>query len=198
MSLFDIVKNQLNRFFPSKQAKIFEQWKKDCAEKFRYEYALDENSVVFDIGGYQGQWAEEILRKFNANLHVFEPVKEYASAMRRKHSENAKIIIYNYGLSDKNISTEITVNGNASSLYTKRGRWKKEKVNLISARDFIEENRIENIDLMKINIEGGEYDLLEHLIETGLIKRIKNIQVQFHNFVPNAKVRMKKIQTNLG
>ena len=35
--------------------------------------------------------------------------------------------------------------------------------------------------LMKINIEGGEFELLERLLETRLISRIENIQVQFHN-----------------
>ena len=51
---------------------------------------------------------------------------------------------------------------------------------------------------MKVNIEGGEYDLLEGLIENGLTARIRNIQVQFHDFVPNAYERMKNIQLSLS
>ena len=50
---------------------------------------------------------------------------------------------------------------------------------------------------MKINIEGGEYDLLEHFLESGFIKNINNIQIQFHDFIPNAEERMKKIQYEL-
>jgi hypothetical protein len=38
----------------------------------------------------------------------------------------------------------------------------------------------EIIDLLKVNIEGAEYDVLNHMIGAGLHKRIKNIQVQFH------------------
>ena len=57
---------------------------------------------------------------------------------------------------------------------------------------------IERIDLMKINIEGGEYDLLEHLIKTGWIDKIINIQVQFHDFVENAEARMLAIQNDLA
>jgi hypothetical protein len=53
------------------------------------------------------------------------------------------------------------------------------------------------IDLMKINIEGGEYDLLERLIETNMISRIKNIQVQFHDVAPDSLSRMLAIQTSL-
>ena len=50
---------------------------------------------------------------------------------------------------------------------------------------------------MKINIEGAEYDLLDHLIETGFIANIINLQIQFHEFVPNAKERMENIQKRL-
>jgi len=47
-------------------------------------------------------------------------------------------------------------------------------------------------------IEGGEYDLLEHLIKTKYIKRIKNLQVQFHDFVDQAQERMDNIQKELS
>jgi hypothetical protein len=36
------------------------------------------------------------------------------------------------------------------------------------------------IALLKCNIEGGEYELLNYIIDNGLINRIDNIQVQFH------------------
>lgn len=50
---------------------------------------------------------------------------------------------------------------------------------------------------MKINIEGGEYELIEHFIESEFVKEIRDIQVQFHDFIPDAGVRMKKIQEEL-
>ena len=52
---------------------------------------------------------------------------------------------------------------------------------------------------MKINIEGGEYDLLEALLSGDAIKLIKNIQVQFHDFLINdAKEKMTKLQEKLA
>ena len=50
---------------------------------------------------------------------------------------------------------------------------------------------------MKINIEGGEFELLERLIQTGLISRIKNIQVQFHNIAVESTKRMEKIHQGM-
>ena len=51
---------------------------------------------------------------------------------------------------------------------------------------------------MKINIEGAEYELLTRLIEVGLVKNIKNIQIQFHNFSCDSRVHMEEIQRVLG
>ena len=48
--------------------------------------------------------------------------------------------------------------------------------------EFIKEHSISKIDLLKMNIEGGEYELLDRLITTGEIKKCKNIQIQFHNY----------------
>lgn len=66
------------------------------------------------------------------------------------------------------------------------------------ATDFIHENGIRVIDLMKINIEGGEQDLWEHTIDNGYVERIKNIQVQFHDFVPTSEHCMQNIQASLS
>jgi hypothetical protein len=46
---------------------------------------------------------------------------------------------------------------------------------------------------MKINIEGGEYELLEHLINSGLVSRIRRMQIQFHDFVPDAVARRARL-----
>jgi len=50
---------------------------------------------------------------------------------------------------------------------------------------------------MKINIEGAEYALLDHLICTSSIFKIKNIQIQFHDFVPSAEKKMNRIKNSL-
>ena len=59
---------------------------------------------------------------------------------------------------------------NSSSIF-KKGK-KQTEIQLIEMADFLREKNIKQVDLMKINIEGSEYDLLEHLIETGFIKNI--------------------------
>ena len=54
------------------------------------------------------------------------------------------------------------------------------------------------IDLLKINIEGGEYEVLENLIENDLIKNIDNIQIQFHDFVFSRRKEKRTNPTRAG
>jgi len=159
----------------------------------RLDYELDENSLVFDLGGYEGQWASDIYSKFRSNILIFEVYPPYANKIRERFLKNAKIQIFEFGISNNTTQISFSVSGNTSSGFTSNDN--NTEISLIRAQDFFLENNITHIDLMKINIEGGEYDLLEHLIETDFIKNICNIQVQFHDFIiPDAKQRMVRIQ----
>lgn len=73
----------------------------------------------------------------------------------------------------------------------------KVELDLVKGSDFLKALDIGRTDLMKMKIEGGEYESLEHLIQSSLVKFIRNIQVQFHNVVPHAKERMLAIQREL-
>ena len=50
---------------------------------------------------------------------------------------------------------------------------------------------------MKINVEGSEFDLIPHIIKNNLLKKINNIQIQFHHFVLNAEKKRNKIIKDL-
>ena len=158
---------------------------------------LNENSIVFDVGGYQGRFASDMFAMYRCRqIYIFEPVREYADKLRRRFARNRSIVVCDYGLGKENTKARIAVCGSASSLF-KTGR-NMEEISLVRADEFIRRHGIQRIDMMKINIEGAEYDLLEHLIETEMVHRIVNIQVQFHDFVPNAEQRMLSIQKELS
>lgn len=175
-----------------------EHWFADNGDKtYRLFYEeLNESSLVFDLGGYEGQWTSDIYSMYRCKIHIFEPVITFAENMGNRFSKNPDIIIHKFGLSNKNEILEIGIDNDSTSVFKKGKEIAKAK--LIGADQFLKENKINKIDLMKINIEGTEYDLLEHLLNTGHVKNIKNIQVQFHSFVPNAEERMLNIQNELN
>jgi len=199
---FKIVKyflNLLNKIEDKKRSKYYQHciaWKNNKGyQKFRLDYDLNEDSLVFDAGGYEGQWASDIFSKYRCKIFIFEPVKQFANNIQNRFSKNKKIIVFNFGLSNKTYKTKLSVDKDSSSLYINRN--KLENVNFVRLVDFINEKNTNRIDLLKLNIEGAEFDLLEDLINSGDIKKIRNIQVSFHEIVPNAEIRMKNIQSEL-
>jgi FkbM family methyltransferase len=154
-------------------------------------YDLTHRSLVFDLGGYKGDFAQAITSRFHSAIHVFEPVVEYADNIIRRFAEVPSITVHKFGLAQDNLRTTVAVLGDASSVH-KSGADMRE-IQLVKASQFFEEQGIERVDLMKINIEGGEYDLLEHLLATGLVEKLANIQIQFHDFVEDAPRRMRNL-----
>lgn len=185
-----------NRFYLTKQSRRCRPWFAiDGDSTLRLAYPLNQNSVVLDLGGYKGQWASDIFSKYCCNVYVFEPVMAFYEAIKKRFQRNKKIRTFPFGLAEENKKVVLGVDKDCSSMF--KGSDEGEVVVLHSFKEFLGTHQIRNIDLIKINIEGAEYDLLDFIIEEGLQTRISNIQVQFHDFVPYAEKRMKAIQKML-
>ncbi len=173
-------------------------WFRDRGDTtLRMNYDLNQESIVFDLGGYDGKYSSDIFCKYNPYIYIFEPVKSFCEIIDNKFSNNDKVKTYNFGLGSKNEQLKINLSDNSSSVYIKSD--KTEIIELKSIVEFIRKEGISRVDLVKINIEGGEYEVLESLIDNDLISIFRNIQVQFHDFiVENARERMENIQAKLS
>ncbi|MBK8196443.1 MAG: FkbM family methyltransferase [Lewinellaceae bacterium] len=69
---------------------------------------------------------------------------------------------------------------------------------LLVSKEFFTEHSIEFVDLMKINIEGEEYPLLETIIKADLQYKIDNIQIQFHPWINGAETKREEIRQALS
>ena len=173
------------------------QWFKDNADAtLRLDYPLTEQSIVFDVGGYRGEWASRISERYNPYIFVFEPVPAYFAVIKEKLDRNTKIRVHNYGLSDKTETQRISILGDASSTFRQDGD--RITINLRDIWAYINEEEIQKIDLIKINIEGGEYPLLDRMLQQGIVEKCTDIQVQFHEFVPKAKSLREEIRKRLN
>lgn len=175
------------------------RWFRDEGDDtLRLDYPLGADSVVVDVGGYKGDFADAISKRFGCRIVVFEPVPAFHAHCVQRFAENARIRIIDCGLGASDGSLPIEVANDASSFNRLIPSAQSKMVKLRKVDSVLAELGIEKIDLMKINIEGGEYDLLSALIESGWIERIRYVQVQFHNFVPEAASRRDAIRARLG
>ena len=183
-------------FFPTKWDKEVKRYFKDGGDDhFRYTFDLDADSLVLDFGGYKGQWASDIYSRYNCRIITFEPVGIFAEKIIKRFKKNPKIEIFPYALGASKRVEPLGVSEDGSSLFTKSNEIVT--INIEDVATFFNKFNIGQVDLMKINNEGGEYELLTRLIDTGLIKQVKQIQVQFHNIELDSESKMKSICSKL-
>lgn len=188
--------NKIRReLIPNPREKEKKKWNNECGETLRYKYKLKNNSFVVDVGGYKGQWASDIYAMYNCNILIIEPVYEFALNIENRFKYNNKINILNIALGKNKRTDRISINNDGSSIFKKSIKYQQIRVE--DVKTIFTSQNIKFVDLMKINIEGGEYELLNRMIECDLIAKIKNIQIQFHDFVPDAKIKMVQIHKQL-
>lgn len=69
---------------------------------------------------------------------------------------------------------------------------------VVDVSRFMDEFTPASIDLAKINIEGGEYDLLPALARAGQLGRFDLLQIQFHLYDKQQIAERDAIRTDLG
>jgi len=162
------------------------KWVKDSGdEKLLLDYELDKNSIFFELGGYNGTYSQEIFDKFNPQMYIFEPSKEYYKVLLEKF-DYPNVNIYNFGLSNENKTAYLNYDNDATHI-SQTPSSNYEKVELKKLSDFISSKNINFINLININIEGSEYEVLEDLINSGFVNIIDNIQIQYHKNIDSYK-----------
>lgn len=142
------------------------KWREDNAEELRYQYDLKPQDVVFDIGSYHGEWSAEIYRRYQCRIIGVEPTPYNAF----QHFER----FINEAASDR----QGRMHFGGAYYYSSAHEDPAQTYPCFDINPLMEQ--YQEIALCKVNIEGGEYELLPHIMGAGLHHRIKNLQIQFH------------------
>lgn len=175
----------------------YRRWVLDHGDQtHRLEYDLDEKSIIFDVGGFEGQWSADIYERYQPSIYIFEPLDHYIEIIKKRFKDNEKVHIYPVALGSADRDESMSILGDASSVF--RESDEVVEIKFLDIISFIKRHNIKNIDLIKLNIEGGEYEVLERLIGDGYIGSIVNLQIQFHIVAKDSAKRMKNIQNSLA
>jgi FkbM family methyltransferase len=172
-------------------------WRRDVADDRRYEYpGLGPESIVLDLGGFKGEWSERIFSRYLPTIHIFEPHPEYAGRLTTKFAMNSKIHVHPFAFGSSEGAFQLSDMGAGSSQF--RNSAKVVDCRSVEAGAFLRQHGIESIDLAKVNIEGGEYDVLPHLIAIGAMPKIDVLQIQFHLLDRESPAKRDAIRAALG
>lgn len=153
-------------------------------EEFRLQYPLSKESLVLDAGVYHGDSIHEWRAKWDCDVIGFEPAQGFFAQSSQRFVTDSRVSIHNYGLGARNERLPSAIQNDGTSFYFEQAG----QVEMAVMRDVIDvfvELKLTEVDLFKINIEGGEYGLLPRMLDANLAARVRFFQVQYHSNCTN-------------
>ena len=153
----------------------------------------EQELVIFDVGSNVGLYIEKILghgKQVDCDLkiHAFEPTNSCSEKLQQKFAHNQNVKLNKFGVSDRSGKATIYYDNETSGLASLYQRDLKsynielsqqETIELRRLEDYINENSIGHINLLKIDIEGHELSAFRGLGEFLNAKFIDAIQFEY-------------------
>lgn len=153
---------------------------------------VDENSICIDCGANVGTITGAFANK-GATVYAFEPNPECFEELIKKFKGNPKIHIYQKGVLDRTSTMKLYKSiyhnddslffSQSSSLYSSKDNVDSKEYFEVECIDLIEfiKDLNQDIDILKIDVEGAEFQILEKLINENLYEKIEHILVETHD-----------------
>lgn len=164
-----------------KHLENLKEWYPVAKEKMQ-NLPIKKGDFVLDFGAYKGQWAKDAVARFGCKIKSFEPIEEFAKEIKHKDIEVVKKAV-----AGENKKQIIHLNKDGTSFYSDG---KSVEIEVIDVSDVF--SKYQQIDFVKINIEGAEFDFFESLIRTKQLTKAKSYLIQFHPLV-GYEARLKNI-----
>lgn len=143
-------------------------------------------AVVFDVGANVGIYATEVLARFKQlQLYCFEPSLKTFEVLRTNLNQDCRVKLFCLGFGDAEGTVDLYSDSDTSglaSVYNRRLEHlniqlkANEKVSLKTLDSFCSQQVIQHIDLLKVDVEGNEFNVLkggQQLMASGSIDFIQ-------------------------
>lgn len=183
------MKNLLLKLFQNLIFTINYLSRHNLSEKNLLKNIKIKNGTVFDVGSNVGTFIEFINKNLDGrlNFHSFEPIEDLCK-IQEKNFANLDISINNIGVgSTPGKSIFYTNSVSSQSSFVKKenlniGKVINEEAVVVNSIDkYCEDNKIEFIDILKIDTEGTDYDALLSAKKMFQNKAINLIKIEITN-----------------
>jgi FkbM family methyltransferase len=171
------------------------RWFLSNREKLKYGMKLAPNGLVLDIGSYLGEFTQKVLNKNpDMTFCLYEPIPKYFSACADKYKDRENIIVHQKAVSADGRDITMQINSLRSRQQNKMAL-NSTVVQSESVQKIFDS--VINIELMKINIEGMEYECLEQLMLSDSLIKARHLLIQFHNFESDSQERRTALRNKI-
>ena len=145
--------------------------------RFRFHQNCKRTGIIIDVGAFEGEFTKFHMETAE-QIICFETHSDAVAKLNETFGVEKKVVVCPFGISRKDTRGYSVGSGPGAKLVFDDAA----DIIIRNVRDVFKELGVVKIDLIKINIEGGEFELIEALHEFGMLDKIEEIHVQTHDF----------------
>lgn len=169
-------------------------------DEYNGKIVITEDDVVYDLGANVGVFTMWSLDGNAKQIYAFEPTNYLVPHLYETfHVHHPRVVIYDKAITGKHEIKQFNMGRHSvgNSLYTDLGNPNAIDVECINIEQFIQENGLQQPTLMKVDIEGSEYEMFDTLTNE-FVESVKTWIVEFHyNYEDKAEQIIHRL-LNLG
>lgn len=147
--------------------------------------SLDKNSVVYSFGiGQDVSFDQSIIRKYGCKVHGFDPTPRVIDWLKTQNIAQ-EFVFHPIGLSHEDGTLTFYTPKNEQNISHTAHKSENSVAMEVSCKKLatiLKELKHEKIDVLKMDIEGFEYAVLENMIKERIFPT--QLLVEFHHFFP--------------
>jgi FkbM family methyltransferase len=160
----------------------------DAYERF---YPVEPGDIVLDVGASVGPFSWKISAKNPAHIYCLEPKKDLFRTLQLNMSRvTVPVTAINKGLGPKDGKNYLSGMYDANQQLISDGT-NGEIVDTVSFKTLIQYHDISQIDFLKTDCEGGEYDIFTDDNREWIMHNVKKIAGEFHLNTPELKQKFR-------
>ena len=177
-------------------------------EKFGSDYGgwdivindINKDSIVYSFGvGEDASFDLALINKFNLTVHAFDPTPKSIEWVGKKNFSN-RFVMHEYGIADFDGVVSFNPPENpdhVSHTILDRPSTNENSISVpvYSLRTIMNKIGHSKIDILKMDVEGAEYDVINELCKSDI--RPKQLLVEFHHRFPGVGIDKTKNAINL-
>lgn len=156
-------------------------------------YTIPDPSTAWDVGAYEGTWAKKYRSVNRGPIECFEAHPDHCKQLKINMKDIPYVSVHCYGIGASTRDAVISSEGDGSTICGPHG---DRVANIVAVAEAAVICGLP--DIMKINVEGAEYEILDKMLQLDLVKHVRLFLIQFHTNVQDHADRYAAIATGLA
>lgn len=200
MSLGEFIINAINARRDRKRKNTqgsYGDFYRNGGNELLYDVPVQTGDLIIDAGGYEGKWTATMVSRYGCQSEIFEPVPRYAAQCEAQFERNSLVRVHIAALGGSSRMTKFSIADSGTSEFRATESADIIDATVVDVSQVFDRLGEELVSCLKLNIEGGEYEVLERLLDTNQITRCGSLLIQFHAQPEGWAARKKAIELRL-